>query len=341
MSGPRLRKDCKRDAPTSNATSNVCECAGVTDIVQELSTKLNECFEIINLQNEKINLLTSLVKELKQSQQIVTVCENIPTYSQISQKNSLKNKPIEQTLLVKTKAEHDHKQVFNEIITKVNPEELKIGVKIAKSTKDGKVFLKCDSSESLEKLKNSIETNLGDKVTLNVPKKLNPRLKVIDVHKNLHAESNENIIRKVKCQNNINADEYLDIVYKSKIEDNCFYLILEADPLVYNQLLHKKKICIGWSSCPIYDHVTVVRCYKCCKFGHIAKKCNSTLVCPTCSGNHERAACESQVKKCVNCEVQNVKYKSNIPVNHTVWDKECQSFLKAIELQRSKINYLT
>lgn len=64
----------------------------------------------------------------------------------------------------------------------------------------------------------------------------------------------------------------------------------------------------------------VTRCYKCQKFGHIAKNCFRTFqVCSICSGDHSFNQCpNSAVKKCANCSGP-----------HSANDRECPRYIVA------------
>jgi len=45
-----------------------------------------------------------------------------------------------------------------------------------------------------------------------------------------------------------------------------------------------------------------LRCKKCLKYGHTAKRCNSDARCERCSGHHTVDRCEEEDLKCFNCE---------------------------------------
>lgn len=116
-------------------------------------------------------------------------------------------------------------------------------------------------------------------------------------------------------------------------------MVTEVDAITYAEFIANTKIFIGWNRCPVFEHISLTRCFRCCKLGHTAKDCNGDVVCPLCSGKHERVACKSLVKKCCNCNDLKSNLNLNIDVEHTVWDRECHSFIKAKEQYRSRIQY--
>lgn len=52
---------------------------------------------------------------------------------------------------------------------------------------------------------------------------------------------------------------------------------------------------------PERPHVLYTQCYRCWKFGHIAKICGSPVMCKSCGDQHPSDACPSEEVKCSNC----------------------------------------
>lgn len=46
---------------------------------------------------------------------------------------------------------------------------------------------------------------------------------------------------------------------------------------------------------------TVLQCFRCLSFGHIAKACTSERKCRHCAGTHESQKCDATAKTCANC----------------------------------------
>ena len=65
---------------------------------------------------------------------------------------------------------------------------------------------------------------------------------------------------------------------------------------------------------------TPTRCYKCQKFGHIAKHCFNTLKCALCSGNHSKVDCKEKSTKCSNCSE-----------NHPAYRKDCKVYIQKLQ----------
>ena len=71
----------------------------------------------------------------------------------------------------------------------------------------------------------------------------------------------------------------------------------------------------------------VRRCYKCQRYGHLAKPCTASITCGRCAGAHDTKDCKSSALKCVNCEK-----------NHRSGDTRCVEQVKAVKRLRAYIN---
>jgi hypothetical protein len=82
------------------------------------------------------------------------------------------------------------------------------------------------------------------------------------------------------------------------------------------------------TTCKVYDHVFVLRCYKCQDYGHHSEDCSNTSVCGFCAATgHETRECTVYLrnghgKKCINCN-QAGMYDSH-EANHP----QCAVFLE-------------
>jgi hypothetical protein len=72
--------------------------------------------------------------------------------------------------------------------------------------------------------------------------------------------------------------------------------LIEVDEQTYESLLSVGRIYIGWDSCRVYQHIDILRCFKCNHFGHMAIKCEGAVCCADCAENHETKDCDSGVK---------------------------------------------
>lgn len=98
-------------------------------------------------------------------------------------------------------------------------------------------------------------------------------------------------------------------------------VLLEASQDSFSHLMHVKRVFFGWESFPVYEFVSVLRCFHCWKYGHMSGNCTQeSPTCPKCGTEHELKDCNTQIKACVNCKyAKNVLKVSEINYDHTVF----------------------
>jgi len=117
------------------------------------------------------------------------------------------------------------------------------------------------------------------------PKKIKPKLKIINIEEE-EILKNEKLIDTIK-KNNIDEkeDSYIRIVKRfssarrggnmkarrgNRKEGS---IILEVDEKTHELMLRKKKLNIGWKKCMVFNHYSVKRYFKCWGYYHLAKNC--------------------------------------------------------------------
>lgn len=73
--------------------------------------------------------------------------------------------------------------------------------------------------------------------------------------------------------------------------------------LEFQESVLPERVMVGYMSFSVREYVPgPVRCYKCQRYGHIAKVCRGKQRCGKCGGDHEYGQCgDSVVRKCCNC----------------------------------------
>lgn len=87
-----------------------------------------------------------------------------------------------------------------------------------------------------------------------------------------------------------------------------------------------KKVYIGWERLPIYEDLSVLRCFNCQHYQHKTSECKKQVVCSYCAGEHNYKDCSKNNKKCINCENSNEKFKLKCDTNHEATDKGCPTY---------------
>ena len=166
--------------------------------------------------------------------------------------------------------------------------------------------------------------------------KLNPRLAIHDIPVELTGEAIANCISQ---QNFSDATpEEFKIIYLYPAENKKVRTcIIETKPEHRFHLMQRGKVNINWIVCRVTDHVSVLQCYNCYGYGHIAKECKKNECCGKCADEHATKTCKVDSKnfKCVNCVAAN-----STAVNHSATDKANCPILRAkINRKISSINY--
>lgn len=268
--------------------------------------------------------------------------KNVSTYSDV-----LKYKGSnQQTIVLRPKnAKQTCLETKTEVTQKIKPENLSIGVSVKKQVNKGGLLIECSSNESLEKLKQEVQEKLGRDYDVKETPMARPKVLIVGVNDD-DIESELMLKNKLLKQNGLErfSVEDLKVIHTylpKKRRDGAKNVIVEVNIELYKQLMTKTKVFIGWSPCKVFEYLHVTRCYKCCKYGHVAKYCKAhDIVCPLCAGEHQISQCTSEKKKCVNCHYAAEILKiPNIDYEHTVLDKNCPAYIRALKTVKDRIAY--
>jgi hypothetical protein len=326
------------------------ECTSVIDSIyikmNFMSTVLTKYDDKFAAQEEKIGEMKDIVKELKIKvgnsdtdikNEIKKVC-NIrnekagPSYADI-----LKTRKKDPAVILVPKNDGQRSETTKaEIKRKMNPENF--GVSGIRNAAKGSVVIECKTNEDLENLKKDVESKLGGKYDIQMPKIELPKVKIFGINQKY---SDEKVIELVKKQNELGENVQIKIVKNDLVKNKSYYVvIMEVDGATFNKLMQIKKINVGWDRCPIYEEITVDRCYKCEGFFHKASKCKNKIACPVCAGEHELKDCTTRHKCCINCKSANEKFNMKLDTNHPAWSKSCAVYLRKLDMMQNKIHYV-
>lgn len=77
-------------------------------------------------------------------------------------------------------------------------------------------------------------------------------------------------------------------------------VIIETDRRTHKLTLNKRKLNVGWKKCPLFNRISVKKCFKCWGYFYIAKKTRDET-CHKCAGKYKAFDCGESKKRCVNC----------------------------------------
>ncbi|XP_050515026.1 uncharacterized protein LOC126890215 [Diabrotica virgifera virgifera] len=251
-------------------------------------------------------------------------------------------------LIIKPKNQNQNSSVTKSVLTqKLCPADMAVSLAEVKEGANGRVMIHCQDKKSLENLKSNVERHLGAEYEIKVGKLNNPKIKIIDVNPD-DLNDNGEFINKFLNQNlpddSIQTD--IKIIHKFKSNrsrGNNVNVIIELSPKQFNYLIsNKHKVHMGWNSYQFFEFLSIIRCFRCWKFGHFSDKCESkNYVCPLCGGKHKKDQCNNTTNfKCSNCTyAKDIMKLNDIDVNHHVFDINCSCYLKQLTKSKEKVNY--
>lgn len=297
--------------------------------------------KIIESKEEIIALLQQKIENLE-SKKGETSTLNTLQYSDILKKTLNPTKPTTiPSLIIKPKKQQSIEKIKEELRKKINPTELKISINSIKSTKNGNLLVKCQGKNDVDILKKVAEKKLND-YDIEVTKLKNPRFKITDYKINdkddLKAEIVEASIRE---QNHfIEPVDHIKITFfKLNKKSETYTIYGDCSAKVFHKIMVNKKLCIGWQRYPVFEDISIPRCFKCQGFFHKNNECPNEVSCEYCSEKHAAKECPKNQKRCINCLNANAKFNLKHNVNHTANEKTCPSFEHQIKIMKSKIDY--
>jgi hypothetical protein len=237
---------------------------------------------------------------------------------------------------VNTKIAEEVKKILKDSI---KPGEMGINVRRVRKTARG-AMVEMESEEQVKKVEQCVELrNKG--LLVERMKKKNPRVMIYDIDDDVPEDE---MIVNIYEQNLSGSEVTFDTMkeefkcvhkFKHREDQTKKHWVVECSARVRNELRKKERLYVGRQCCRIKDYNPLVRCYNCQAFGHVSKFCKNKVVCPHCSGEHERSRCENKEKPgiCVNCKF------ARRPYEHETGDRDCPEMERASKLAIDRIDY--
>lgn len=225
-----------------------------------------------------------------------------------------------------------------DLLVHIKPSELKVGIKNTRELKNGGVILKCHNKEDVEKLRIEAESKMKE-YEIQLTKLRLPRIKIPGYDGDMDIGEIESCIREQNYF--INEQDKINVTFLRPNKQNKTRTICcEVSPHLFNKLMNMKKIIIEWERYPVYEEISIQRCFNCQEHYHKNNKClNRKTVCEHCAEEHPSMECSRTRLRCINCEKANKKYGHGHNINHAASDPECPTYKYLIQVLRSKIDY--
>jgi hypothetical protein len=151
----------------------------------------------------------------------------------------------------------------------------------------------------------------------------------------------EILVERLKSQNPIIPNNAELTVIELKKKENKIFASLRCDAAAFKAIMSKGRVLVGWDSCRVFEHFSVLRCFKCCGYHHSAKECTNQTACPKCAGDHKSSDCTATELKCANCIAANKNFKTSLKTDHACWSRNCPVYKRKVYAETRKIRYTT
>lgn len=235
-------------------------------------------------------------------------------------------------------------KVFKSTVSHQTLIEKKIQIKSRKLTSKKRVVLSCGSEDQCKALCGLLAQNSVIQAT--VPQKKNPQIQILGVETTI---SKEEIFSAIISQNGDDLEEFSNCKFEIKFEKadrrGTKFVVAEVEPKLFKKLMELRRVCLGYSSCPIKDRIRVMRCYKCNQFGHGQNVCRNESICAACAGPHETKACTETGAgvNCSNCkwvnEQRTKRHQALIDANHRADDHACPQYQRMARIVENQFDF--
>lgn len=217
----------------------------------------------------------------------------------------------------------------------------KISVDSVRKTANGALIFKCNNKESSDKLKSEVAEKLNANYSVKITATKNPCFRIVNISEKT---SDDQIVKKLKMQNDCIPDDaelkVIKTMERTIDEKTTYSAIIETSAKVYDDVVQRGKLSIGWDMCKVFEYIYIARCYKCMGFNHMAKVCTKKQACLKCSGEHQIKDCTSENTKCINCSLAATKLNLPMDTNHQANSMKCTIFQRQVERERKRIDYI-
>ena len=200
-----------------------------------------------------------------------------------------------------------------------------IKFKSVREAANGGVIVECISKTDSELLKKIAKKKLGNDYIVSTPDCKLPMVKMCGISTSYESDKLVTLLK----SHNKSIFEDMEIVQKFSLSrSNIFGVKLLIHLSSFKNVMRSKEVRLGWDICPVYEVFSILRCYNCNGFDHIALQYTGDSNCSKCSGKHKIIDYVSNILKCINCVNAAKALNLEIDSNHSAWSDNCQVFLE-------------
>lgn len=200
----------------------------------------------------------------------------------------------------------------------------------------GDLTIKC-YEEDLEKLKMTLDEEVGERVQVQKEEKKDPTIRVLGIRSELDTAD---ILSDIALRNRIESND-LNVLHTHEVREGVRNIILRVAPKAYERIMESRRIFVGYQRCLVVDEFNLRRCWRCCGYGHKGVNCNRKVACANCAGEHETKKCDNkETKACINCLYSNKLTHKQKQINHAANDIHlCDTYKMKWEVRVMSTNY--
>jgi hypothetical protein len=155
--------------------------------------------------------------------------------------------------------------------SKMNRTEIKVRITSLKLLTDGRVMIQANSTNEIEALGAKIEETCGTELEVNIQKRRNPILVLLNILEDIKPENAEETLTKQNPELDIKEGEIrAKFCYTTKRETR--NLEIEVDSGTRKKLI-QAGIKLGWAICKADDYIVAKRCFRCSRYKHNPRDC--------------------------------------------------------------------
>ncbi|XP_020296751.1 neurofilament medium polypeptide-like [Pseudomyrmex gracilis] len=271
-------------------------CKENKERMEELCKEVKKCKQ----ENEKLNkevqeLRGKGEKKYKEIKKILRADTNTNNKDKRSYSQVTKENKQESIIVIKPKTQQKSEVTEKAIKEKVNIRNMNMRISKIRKGNNGMIILGCDKDRDIRSLKETVTKNLGDNYNVTQPTPSKPKMKIANIGKDEFEMKDNELMESIRKQNGLdtgNEGFHMRILKRirkmsergaTRTPKDEGSIIVEVDINTQDAIMREKRLNIGWRKCPVYEHFSVKRCFKCWGFYHIAKNCTKTYRMPNIS----------------------------------------------------------
>lgn len=199
-----------------------------------------------------------------------------------------------------------------ELQASVNPAGLNVKA-LRRGPKAG-LILEMEGEDSIARLKAKLPSSLK----VEEPRKRLPRVIIFDAPADTKVEQVRESLQHLAGESDGMGDaiQQTRVCFDTKPNRAVKNLVVEVHLKIRHVLLRVERVFISWNSCRVRDYLVSTRCFKCQRYGHVAKHCREKSdTCDHCpASGHSFKDCprKQEAPVCANCKRRGRDHKHDV-----------------------------